>query len=582
MKIKNIILYLFILIIIIFYNKSGYADYNSGTSVAFSEVTGSASASQLPLLSGLSGSTTASQLPLISGLLGSATSAQLPVVIRLTGTTTKQVAGAFGQLYLQSSIGGTTEFFANSNLILYFDGAGSSTTITNSASGTETATAYGNTAITTQTAVFGQSVYMDGAGDYIEVTKNNIFSFPGGTDFDIRFRVRYDASGDVAFIVNGDSVAYAYGWELWHQGGTTLKLMHQNNGTVFVTTSWTPVVGQWYAIRVCREGTTYNLFVNGSVLGSATTATSLNFDTEANLTIGRRFNGVGTPEGYFKGFLDSLWILKGSSGGLGTYTVTKGLYTQYSAKYADPVTGNIVLEILTSGTDTTRPNYMYCNATTTVFGLGTNTAVTATTTAYTGWFDGAVRATAFNVASTEKIKDNIQAIKIKPDLLDAEAEAKVKYIADNKSIWIASNQGNYETVITETGTGTITRIDTVAMEIGYVNYIELAWASDLNQDTLIENVQAEHQKDFWQKYNAMLPKSWNPKNKPDLIRRGFVAEEVPEEIKGDDKLSIDPMAVIAYTKIAVDTLKKDAIDAIQEIGSLTAALENLRVLNNLK
>ena len=259
----------------------------------------------------------------------------------------------------------------------------------------------------------------------------------------------------------------------------------------------------------------------------------------------------------------------------GTCTSTQGVwqqftlpdsdkFTNYDLQYRDPVNGNILMSINAPGTATLEASYIYCNASTTVFGLGTNTAITATTTAYSGWFAGAVRATAFNVASTEKIKENIEDIIIKPNLLDAEAEAKNKYITDNKASWVISNQSKYKTVINEAGTGTVTKIDTVTMESVYSNYIELAWASDLNQGTYTENIQKKYEKAFWQEFNSMRPRSWNPKEKPGLTRRGFVVEEVPEGIKGDDGQSIDPMAVLAKQQKAMQSMKAE-IDKLKAI-----------------
>ena len=244
-----------------------------------------------------------------------------------------------------------------------------------------------------------------------------------------------------------------------------------------------------------------------------------------------------------------------------------GTYNFYTAQYIPPGTSTPVLLIVDDGTQTAN-TYFLANVTTAIFGLGTTTAITGTTTLYRGWYDGPVRATAFNVASTEKIKENIEAIKTKPDWLDAESEAKNKYIADNKAFWVVSNQSKYTTVINETGTGTVTKIDKIAMESSYSNYIELQWASDLNQDAYTEDIQKVYEKRFWQQFDAMSPRSWNPKNKPDLTRRGFIVEESPDEVKGDDKQSIDPMALIAYMTKANQGLKADTVFALSILKKL--------------
>ena len=265
--------------------------------------------------------------------------------------------------------------------------------------------------------------------------------------------------------------------------------------------------------------------------------------------------------------IDNVYYIKGralhtSNYDPGEYTGKEVPYLQYTMKYVSPARNTAVISIQTPGTATTEKSYIMCNATTTVFGLGTTTAIIGTTTPYSGWFDGAVRATAFNVASTEKIKVNIKDINIRPGLLDAEAEAKNKYITDNKASWVISNQSKYTTVINEAGTGTVTKIDTITMESGYSNYIEMQWASDLNQGTYTENIQKKYEKAFWQEFDSIRPRSWNPKENLGLTRRGFVVQEVPDDIKGDDKQTIDPMSIIAkqqrvllYLKLELDKLK---------------------------
>jgi len=227
-----------------------------------------------------------------------------------------------------------------------------------------------------------------------------------------------------------------------------------------------------------------------------------------------------------------------------------------------------VFSVQTPGTVTTQPSYIYCNATTTVFGAETNTAVTATSTAYSGWFAGAVRATAFNVASTEKIKENIKPIKIKPDLLDAEGMAKTNYIAGAKAAWIAAHQTEYEITVNPTGTGTVTYVDLPAMESDYSNQIEIQWASDLNQDTYTENIQKGYEKVFWQTFDSMVPKSWNPIGNPNVTERGFVVGDVPDVVKGRDGQSLNVMALIAYMTKADQSLKADTVFALSTLKEL--------------
>lgn len=474
------------------YTGSEWINGTSSASVAFSEVTGSA---------------TASQLPLISGLNGSATSTQLPTVLRLYGTTTQPTAGAYGQLYVQSS--------SRSGVI-----------------GTNT------TALMTGTSTPSPNVA------YASAVQDATFSGYLAFDRNLGNSNRW-SSGPVGAVA----------WLIYDFGTGTTKTIKR-----YDITATSPYNLKTWTFEGSADTTTW------SVLDTQTNITGWTDYEYKNFTI-----AAGSISAY-RAF--RLNITAGQDAQIVTVNEMQlietdvGVCNQYSAKYADPANGNTVFEILTPGTVTTNASYIYCNATTTVFGLGTNTAITATTTAYSGWFDGAVRATAFNVASTEKIKENIKPIKIKPDLLDAEDMAKLNYIAGAKAAWIAANQASYTTIVSETGTGSVTVIDTSAMETAYNNYIELAWAADMNQDSYTENIQKTYEKGFWQMFDSVTPRSWNPKDKPSLTRKGFVVEDMPDVVKGDDGQSIDPMALIAYISVVQQTLKADTIFALSTLKEL--------------
>jgi len=249
-------------------------------------------------------------------------------------------------------------------------------------------------------------------------------------------------------------------------------------------------------------------------------------------------------------------------------------YTTYSYRYVAPGDGFPVLSMTTTGTATTQRTFFLVTASTTVFGLGTTTAVTGTSNAYTGWFDGAVRATAFNVASTKNIKDNIAEIKIKPDWLDAEDEAKKKYVKDNKATWILNNESTYESLVAELGSVTVTLLDYASMEAGYNAYAEFEWAAGENRNTLIEDVQKQKERVFWKIFDEVKPKSWNPRGLPSITRRGLIVEEVPDQIKGDDKESIDYASVIVHFIKASQSLKSDIVSIYKNQDSILKALQN--------
>lgn len=594
----------------------------TGIVVALSNATGSATSTQLPLISGLLGSATSAQLPadpIISGTItasgfsgngagltnispsvafsavtGSVTANSnfkaniaesdkvlvgLSDVIKLPATTTVQASQSYGQIYMYGTTSGA---LGNGHIFLsHFD---NTNTIFTPIPTSITLTAIGNAVGTTTSIFAGNSAYFDGDADGVGL----------GTSLNGTF----DQNFTIDFHIKTASIAADVPFAMYAGSSTFLGVFpHNANGNTYFVCSYggTSIFDYWipggnaliadnvkHHIEIDRDGANFYVFIDGSLknlsVNTAIGTTSIpSFGATCTAFIGGTSTGFvaygGITYNSVVGYIDEPHFLSVTSH-TGTFTSPTIAYTsidphtEYTAQYLDPANGNEILKIKTSGTITTEASYIYCNATTTVFGLGTNTAITATVTAYSGWFDGTVRATAFNVASTEKIKENIKPIKIKPDLLDAEGLAKQNYIAGSKSAWIAANQANYTIVTNEPGTGSVTIVDTATMEADYNNQIELAWASDINQDTYAETVQKNYEKGFWQMFDSVTPRSWNPKDKPSLIRKGFVVEDMPDVVKGDDGQSIDPMALIAYISVVQQTLKADTVFALSTLKEL--------------
>lgn len=491
-------------------------------------------------------------------------------IISIPGTTTT-IAGTStsGRFYnLETTVVGMAGD-PYSKLLLHANNPGTSIFI-DSSSAPKTVTAYGN-AIGTSTAKLGSgAAAFDGTNDYLELADSDDWHFGAG-NFTIECWVRVKALGinQAVFAqwADGNNLLQIYIEDAsnklnfyYKQGGTVVANYH--SGTVFTTNIW-------YHIAVVRDGTNLYIFVDGSKDGMTTT-TAIGSTTLSNLSatlrIGERQDGGLDLNGY----IDEMQISKGIARWTANFTPPTSEYSNihhaYNLQYIPPQSTTPILQIQTPGTATAEKSYILLNATTTVFGLGTTTAITGTTTAYSGWFDGAVRATAFNVASSEKIKDNIKPIKIKPEHLEAESRAKEDYVATQKPTWITDNEANY----TYVGSDTATYVDTTAMEADYSEYIEMEWASDLNQDVYIDKVQKVQEQYFWRLFDAIQPKSWNPKDRPNLERKGFVVEEMPDVVKGDDKQSIDPMALIAYIAVSLQSIKQDNVTIMQALRDFAA------------
>ena len=78
------------------------------------------------------------------------------------------------------------------------------------------------------------------------------------------------------------------------------------NGFIDINAVWAPVINQWYFITLDYNGTTYRAYVNGTMIGSSTTARTI-FNSTHNLNIGSDNDGSSPLLGY----MDELRITKG-------------------------------------------------------------------------------------------------------------------------------------------------------------------------------------------------------------------------------------------------------------------------------
>lgn len=483
-------------------------------------------------------------------------------VIRLTGTTTSPEAGAYGQLYVQISSSGGSGVDEYTKLLLHMDNPGTSTFVDSSASA-HTVTAVAD-AIGTTTAKFGSGGgYFDGTGDALAIPDSDDFAL--GDTYTIEAWVYLTStSGGVRWITG----QYQDGNNYYSLGYSATQLFFQivSGGSAIINNTWMTALptNQWVHVMASGEANMHYLFVNGNSNGGLSDA-----DDIPNMA-GVLYIGNSATSNALVGYMDEFRVLKGFCAETGTFTVKSVPYItnhpQYAAKYIDPINGNTVFEILTPGTATTEASYIYNNATTTVWGLGTNTAITSGTASgyYAGWSNRPIRVTAVDIASTQKIKENIKPMHIKPEQLEAESKAKPVYIAEKKPAWFTANEVNY----TYVGSDTATYVDTAAMESDFAEYIELEWASDLNQNVHIEAVQKTQQKYFWELFDRIQPKSWNPIDDLRMTRKGLVVEDVPDEIKGADGQSIDQMAVVTYQTLALQDLKDSIVDIMQALKDL--------------
>ena len=81
-------------------------------------------------------------------------------------------------------------------------------------------------------------------------------------------------------------------------GGTTPGLNHPVTGNTALP------VGEWHHVAATYDGTTWKLYVDGILDGSATIGQPVASNSIQHASLGSALNSTGTPDGYLHGFLD--------------------------------------------------------------------------------------------------------------------------------------------------------------------------------------------------------------------------------------------------------------------------------------
>lgn len=216
-------------------------------------------------------------------------------------------------------------------VLLHFNGADGSTTITNEAPGTFTA--FGNAQIDTAQSKFGgASCLFDGAGDYVSAGINSAWRLDDGSNsnlWTIDFWVRFN--GDPGTGVQGFLQRRLDNDNFWTLdiSNNTLRFIVRTGGAndVVVNPSWNPAAATWYHIAVVKDGTNgYMVFVDGTQIGSTVVDTSTMPSLSAGLTIGRYIDSAGASN-YLDGWMDELRISKGAARWTADFTPPTAEYT---------------------------------------------------------------------------------------------------------------------------------------------------------------------------------------------------------------------------------------------------------------
>lgn len=225
-----------------------------------------------------------------------------------------QISAAVGRGYpAEGTIlsGSDDPYYSQVAALLHFNGANGSTSFLDSKSNTWSAG--GDAQISDSQSKWGESLYLDGSGDYI--TTNDASNFDFGTDdFTVECWVYLTGSGDrTLYSAISGSTGLTFritpaGYLQYLYGGG----LNTNTGSTTVTSS------TWVHVALSRESGTARLFVDG-VLDTSFSASESLTSLGSTVVIGKHRN---LSQDYFSGYIDE-------------YRVTKGV-ARYTASFTPP------------------------------------------------------------------------------------------------------------------------------------------------------------------------------------------------------------------------------------------------------
>lgn len=205
--------------------------------------------------------------------------------------------------------------WANVVALLHFDGADGSTTFTDQTG--KVWTPFGNAQLDTSAVKYGAaSGQFDGAGDYLTTPSSTDFDFGTG-DFTIEFWLRVSSAVSYGVVLTREwgGAPYSGGFTIFANGaasGSMEVYCGDYNWYAPLLKSSTAyyVDSAWHHFAVVRNGTSFNLYIDGTSYASATSSFAFASVSKA-LTIGRDLTFGPGGERDYNGRIEDLRITKG-------------------------------------------------------------------------------------------------------------------------------------------------------------------------------------------------------------------------------------------------------------------------------
>jgi len=164
-------------------------------------------------------------------------------------------------------------------------------------------------------AVHGGSMYLDGTGDYLEMTYNPAFKFAASQDFCVEFWAYATSSLTANYIlsqVTTNNWGFIFGvgsvtsgrMGVYYGNGATNSVQYLDDTAAF------PLY-QWIHVAWCRTSGTMSLFVDGTRRSTVSNTNAINLTTDRGIRIGAHQDGAANQ--FWPGYIANLRSIVGNS-----------------------------------------------------------------------------------------------------------------------------------------------------------------------------------------------------------------------------------------------------------------------------
>lgn len=219
------------------------------------------------------------------------------------------IVGHNGLLLRASSSGPSDPYFANVSLLLHMDGANLGTSFPDSSLVVHSVTGAGALTSTTQVKFGSASGFFSNA--YLSVSEDSSLDLTTG-DFTIEGFVFCTTNTGSKIVMQRNDGGTGISQFYVDVNNLTPRFFAWNTSsalTASVSSSTALVLNTWNHLAVTRNGSSFNIWVNGASAGGATSASSLYLPSTPTTTIGKYLSGGSTQP--FTGYMDEVRITKG-------------------------------------------------------------------------------------------------------------------------------------------------------------------------------------------------------------------------------------------------------------------------------